>query len=683
MINRHPYITATIVATLLAIVVWLCMPKHFTAVTKVSDEYKEMDLVIGLNDMKARLKDVLNNGNSGINDMGVYCKLLKTDDFARSIARKQLAGKRMDYGHWVMQHRHIWQTTDTIEAIQDHINYNFNSLQETLIIAFTDRDADVAAEMLDNVTAHLQDILTNYRHTLATKLLENAKERQRDNQEKYEKAQHNYDIFFDTHYNPKNKADQQHLKFLEKEVRLAYQELKKSTEECVRQMALSQRESPAFSTIQATTTPTAPDKRMIEYIACFVFMALLLTKGAILYRQKKLSGKLKFELGGLTSPWTLTVAVWGGMLFLLLFRNPTLLNAPKDQFYISLILWLFFFCTTSFLTYNLLDRRQPAENDEEEFSRLNLYAYYFLLFLSIVMTPLYVKKIYDVVLMFGTEDFMNNVRNFAVSGDLDVGYLSYSVPINIALMLVSLWRYPKVKMWQLVWACSACILNSLAIMEKGEIFTVFFCVLFVLYERKHIKLRSIAVIFLFILLFFFAFNLMRAEEDSEYQREETIWGFIAMYILSPPVAFGEITQDVVHQFAARTVPTAYYILNKHVADIYIVYDRLQPFVSVPVTTNVYTIFQPFFQDFGYMGVAGGGLIYGLMCGILYRKSCNGNFFSKCLYTYFAYILVLQFFQENLFTIGLFIPELMLFTYMCTQRTFSISQQVRHDRQIIK
>ena len=657
------------------------MPKHYTAITKVSDEYKEIDLVIGLTDMKARLKDILNNGNTGINDMDVYCKLLKTEEFAKSIARKQVPGKGMDYGHWVMQHRYIWQTTDTIEAIQDHIKYNYNSKQETLIIAFVDYDAVIAAEMLDSVTAHLQDIITNRRHEIALKLSENAKEIQRDNLEKYKKAQYNYDSYFDAHLTPQNRAEQLHIKFLEKEVQLAYKELKKSTEECIRQVALAHKKSPSFSTIQATTTPTTYCNSITEYIVCFVFIALLLTKGAILYRQKKLSGKLKFELGGMTSPWMITLSVWGGMLFLLLFRNPTLLNAPKEQFYISLLLWLFFFCATSFLTYNLLDRKIPAKNDDGEFIRLNMYAYYFLLFLSIVMTPLYVKRIFDVVLMFGTEDFMYNVRNFAVSGDLDVGYLSYSVPINIALMLVSLWRYPNIKKWQLAWACIACILNSLAIMEKGGIFTVFFCILFVLYERKHIKVRSIAIIFVLIILFFFAFNLMRAEDEGEYQQEETIWGFIAMYILSPPVAFGEISQDVVHQFAARTVPTLYYILNKHVADIYIVYDRLQPFVSVPVTTNVYTIFQPFFQDFGYMGVAAGGLVYGLMCGILYRKACNGNFFSKCLYTYFAYILVLQFFQENLFTIGLFVPELMLFTYLCTQRTFYFSQQTHHDRQI--
>lgn len=105
-----------------------------------------------------------------------------------------------------------------------------------------------------------------------------------------------------------------------------------------------------------------------------------------------------------------------------------------------------------------------------------------------------------------------------------------------------------------------------------------------------------------------------------------------------------------------------------------VYDRLQPFVFIPIPTNVYTIFQPFYQDFGYRGVAVWSVIYGLICGHLYAKKYNGNSFANCLYLYFAYILVLQFFQENLFTVGLYVPRIMFFTYLCTQKTFTFSRR---------
>ena len=102
--KKHPYITAILIATLLAIVVWLCVPKEYTAITKLSDEYKEIDLAIGLDDMKARIKNMMGKGNAGINDMAVYCKILKTEDFARKLSHKQVPNR---YGSTTKHHHAI------------------------------------------------------------------------------------------------------------------------------------------------------------------------------------------------------------------------------------------------------------------------------------------------------------------------------------------------------------------------------------------------------------------------------------------------------------------------------------------------------------------------------------------------------------------------------------------------
>lgn len=668
--KRHPYIVATVIATLLAIVVWLLTPKEYTAITKLSDEYKEVDLAIGLDRLKAQFKNVSGVANKGINDIGAYAKILKSEDFARDISHSRVPSKDMMYGEYLNK-------KDTIDAILDNINYNLSIKHQTLTISFTDRDPVVAAQMLDSVTARLQAIVTDHRHQIAEAELKNATEELERAKKSYQELCHRYDAFVDSHKDLLSESEIQEEKALQNECEISYNHLKEITTEYTRHLALKQRAYMSFAVIHPTTVPSESNERLEEYLLFFLVIALLFTYGIIKFKRNS-SHKKKLDYGGLTSPWTITIGIWSIMLILLQFRDPTILNAPKEQFYISLLLWLFFFCVTSVIAYNLTaDNKKNCEQtrrDGIEPTNINMFVFHILLFLSIIMTPLYVKRIYDVVLMFGTDDFMNNVRLFAVTGDLNVGILSFSVPINISLLLVSLWGYPKVKMWQVMWACTACLLNSLAIMEKGEILTVFFCILFVLYERGKIRIRSISVFVVIIVLFFFIFNLMRAEEGSTYKEEGTLIDFIAMYVLSPPVAFGELSQDIVHQFAARTVPTIYYLLNKYYADVFIVYDRVQPFVYVPVPTNVYTIFQPFFQDFGYIGVASAGVVYGLMGGVLYRRACNGNPFSKCLYTYFAYILLLQFFQENLFTLGLFIPELMLFTYICTQKTFILSTQ---------
>ena len=113
--------------------------------------------------------------------------------------------------------------------------------------------------------------------------------------------------------------------------------------------------------------------------------------------------------------------------------------------------------------------------------------------------------------------------------------------------------------------------------------------------------------------------------------------------------------------------TIYLFLERFGADV-VVKDKLQEFVFVPVSTNVYTIFQPFYIDFGYRGVAFFPVLYGCVCGFLYRLFRNGNGVGTCLYTYAVYVLLLQFYQENVFLSMVFVLQFTFFVVLLTQRT---------------
>ena len=155
-------------------------------------------------------------------------------------------------------------------------------------------------------------------------------------------------------------------------------------------------------------------------------------------------------------------------------------------------------------------------------------------------------------------------------------------------------------------------------MEKGSIFFVFVSTVFVLYEKGVIKLSSILVFSIILVGFFYLFNLGRAEEDSDYQKEETFLDFFTMYVLSPPVAFCQLTREVIPRFGLLLFETIYLFLDRFGFEGIVVKEKLQEFAWVPIPTNVYTIFQPFYQDFGYMGVAFFAGIYGVVSGWLYR-----------------------------------------------------------------
>lgn len=669
LLKKHPYIVATLIATILAIVVWMCVPKEYTAITKLSDEYKEIDLAIGLNDMKAHIKNLMNNGNAGMNDMAVYCKILKTEDFARKLSHKKVPNKNMTYGEYLAEE-------DTIENILDHINYNYSSKQETLTISFTDKDPVVAAQMLDSITAQLQLIITRYRQSIADASLQNAERNLSAARLQYEQAQKNYASFVDTHIDINTQQYKQQEKALDKTVSITENLYQKATEEYARQKALKQRSYMSFAVIQDNSTPQKSSKYFIGYLLSFIIISLLVTHGFILYKRGR-KEKISFtDWGDIFSPWSVSILIWLGVLGFYYLLNTDLYPITR-QFYYCLIIWLPIFCICSYLTYYLQPQKNSASIQQKNIYS-NQYIFNFFFIVSLIITPLYVYKILQIVLTFSSEDLMNNIRTLAVHGE-GVGFLSYSNVINQSLFVVAIWSHPKVPMWKVITLALACILNSLAIMEKGTIFFVFICIMFVLFEKKKIKLESIAMAGILLLAFFYFFNLARSGEDSDYQKNETLLDFFAMYALSPPVAFCQLLPEVTQQFGTNTFESIYLFLRRYGADV-VVKEKLQEFVFVPIPTNVYTMFQPFFIDFGYKGIAFFAAIYGTMSGYFYRLFRNANSFGKCIYTYIVNVLILQFYQENIFLSLVFVLQFTFFVYILTQERITISfhqQPIKH------
>ena len=99
--------------------------------------------------------------------------------------------------------------------------------------------------------------------------------------------------------------------------------------------------------------------------------------------------------------------------------------------------------------------------------------------------------------------------------------------------------------------------------------------------------------------------------------------------------------------------------------------KIQEYVWVPLPTNVYTIFQPYFEDFKYKGVAFFAMFLGVVSGWLYRLSRNGNGFGKCGYSLMVYVLALQFFQENFFISIVHVIQFFFFIYLMMQQEFDL------------
>lgn len=396
--------------------------------------------------------------------------------------------------------------------------------------------------------------------------------------------------------------------------------------------------------------------------------------GMIIVMGLMLVGFLVFKIGDVFAPWTITLLVW--IAILLLFQvQGDLLYPLGDQFRTCLLLWVPIFVVSSLITYFTLPAADtPAEGEMPLMARrpvFNSTLFNFLYFISMVITPLYLYQIMKVVMMFDLSDMLWNLRILAVYGDENYGFLNYSYVLNQVLLVVAIWEYPRVPMWKVVTIIIASIMSAFAIMEKGMLFFLFSTTLFVLYEKRIIKMRSIAISVLSIVLVFFLINLARDyREDADPNDAMTFVDFFGIYVMSPAVAFERVQEDLTPQWGSHTFQTVYLFLARWGGD-YEVNKKLQEFVWVPLPTNVYTIFQPFFEDFKYKGVAFFALFYGVFSGFFYRLARNDNGFGKCAYALVVYVLALQFYQENVMMSIVSVVQFMFFTYLVMQQDFGI------------
>lgn len=368
------------------------------------------------------------------------------------------------------------------------------------------------------------------------------------------------------------------------------------------------------------------------------------------------------------APWFITVAIWLVVLGSLKLSGD-LLYPISDQFRYCLIIWIAVFCSSSLLTFKLMPEINADLPNAHEGIPVSKVVFNVFYVITLIITPLYVYKIIQIVSQFDSTDMLANIRILALYGDNNWGFLRYSYVINHVLLAIALWQYPNLSKLKLATIFVAMLLSAFAIMEKGTLFYTFIATAYVLYERKIIRVRSLLIgAFALVMLFFFI-NIVRTLEADSGGESSSLLDFIGMYVLSPVIAFGTISEDITMQFGSHSFNIIYLFLERFGADV-VVYDKIQEFVYVPIPTNVYTIFQPFFEDFGYSGILVFGLAYGFLCGMIYRLMRNGSGSAKCIYTYIVYVLVLQFFQEIIMLNLVLFIQYVFFTLIITQQKLS-------------
>lgn len=358
---------------------------------------------------------------------------------------------------------------------------------------------------------------------------------------------------------------------------------------------------------------------------------------------------LKVVKANIFAPWLITNAVWLFIVVMFSFYG-NLLNPLTGPFYTSLFLWLLGFNIFSILSFiNGYNSKDDYNTDDEKMGNVynevkyNNVSYNIILLICCILTPIFLYKVYSLLGTLSPNVFFD-ARNMQNEGEFSFGGLNRIHPILQAMLVISLFKFNCVGKWKFIIVLVLNILMSLAIAEKGAILFILMSLAYYLYEKRILSVKYLLFGALAIIILFYGMQVLRSGENSGVSFDN----FFAVYVLSPSVAFETLNPSSSPQFGACTFPPLYIVLNSLFDTNYEIILKLKDFVYVPLRTNVFTVMQPFFEDFGYFGVFLFGGIYGFLSSYIYKKSVNGSIFLKCVYAYVLYTLINQFFQENFF-----------------------------------
>ena len=340
------------------------------------------------------------------------------------------------------------------------------------------------------------------------------------------------------------------------------------------------------------------------------------------------------------TPWNITLSVWSIVLALYIFVDHGLYNITW-QLIFGLTLWVLSFSITSFGAFKYCPENK---NPQWKICNQNLDL---LLIVCLLLVPYATfKAIENAIRIDSPQGLFFTLREQAVDPKLyTIGPIKYFVYVVYVLFMIEINR-DKINKIRLSIASFLGLLFFFITMAKLTFFMFVVSGLYLLYEKKRISLKPILIFFLSFLFLAVLFQTLRGTENEKVDTDSILW-FLAVYIVSPMEAFCTDIGNSSMIFGEYTFRPLYNVLSGLGFNFY-VHDAIEPYVYVPLPTNVYTMMSPYFRDFGYWGILIFGMIEGAVTGCLCKLSATGHTVIKYVYTYFLVLIFLQFFEEDVF-----------------------------------
>lgn len=362
---------------------------------------------------------------------------------------------------------------------------------------------------------------------------------------------------------------------------------------------------------------------------------------------------LLIYLRDLFHPALLCIIIWGTILFLYFNVDHGLYKISNETVYI-VILWVVFYSFFSILFSKVSFYVSPKYNFEIPKTNV-LDKLYFPVIISNILLILFIIK------EFGLSP--TSIRR-GLLGDLPlvinllfyVNTFTYSYIAGVFLCKNNISKLKKIFLLFLL------ILTSFIKMNKTSFFTLFFLIILILKYNNKLKLKNI--IFLLCSLIVLVFSLVAIRGDANTLSDFSIAKYLYIYILSPLTAFDFVVQSkipVINNVGGYTFVFFNRLLS--VVGLNLNTSIWGPWVNVPLPTNVFTVFAPYYIDFGIIGIIIFASIQGMFWGCIYNFQKRNLLIFKIFYSVYIYSIFLQFFSDYFFYTFSVIIQYILFSIL--------------------
>jgi len=257
---------------------------------------------------------------------------------------------------------------------------------------------------------------------------------------------------------------------------------------------------------------------------------------------------------------------------------------------------------------------------------------YVLVLISIIFLPLMLAKAYTFAFAGPFQNYFANLRYAMTIGREETGgygSLKYLIPLvylSIALQLLRRFGSSSVNGNGMLFI-SIAVGTIYGILTSGRaILLMLFLIIFMIpvVLRAMQPIRTFIVLIIITLFMFISLGILMGKGGSIdrgiLENIRSMTTNIKVYLLGSIPAFDQLIKNgSSYDMGLHTFRTVFAVLNFIGYDVS-VKQLVQDFVYVPMPTNVYTVYQPYYQDFGLFTAVLFQYFFGLVHGFIYRKA---------------------------------------------------------------